>query len=72
VELKDRWVHFQVRHVYYPQPAALLADLHGNDLFQGRVVDVTDDGDGGHYAVVQVDGVKPPLVIAVQHILGVL
>jgi hypothetical protein len=71
VELKDRWVHFQVRHVYHPQPAVLLTELHGEDLFQGRVVDVTD-GEQGRYAVVEVDGVKQPLVIAERHILGVL
>jgi hypothetical protein len=72
VELKDRWVHFHVRNVYYPQPATVLTDLHGDDLFQGRVVDVTDDGDSGRYAVVEVEGVKQPLIVPVRHILGVL
>ena len=42
MELKDRWVHFQVRDVYYPEPAAVLSELHGADLFQGLVVDITD------------------------------
>jgi hypothetical protein len=72
VELKDRWVHFQVRNVYYPQPATVLTDLHGDDLFQGRVVDVTDDGGSGRYAVIEVEGVKQPLIVPVRHILGVL
>jgi len=72
VELKDRWVHFQVRDVYYPEPAAVLSELHGADLFQGLVVDITDGGDSGRYAVVEVEGLKQPLIVAVRHILGVL
>lgn len=72
MELKDRWIHFQARNVYYPEPATVLTDLHGDDLFQGLVVDVTDDGGNGRYAVVEVEGVKQPLVVAVRHILGVL
>jgi hypothetical protein len=72
VELKDRWVHFQIRNVYYPNPATVLAELHGDDLFQGRVVDITDDGDKGQYAVVEVEGVKQPLIVPLRHILGVL
>lgn len=72
VELKDRWVHFQARDVYYPEPASVLTELHGADLFQGKVVDITDGGEEGTYAVVRVEGVKQPLVVAVRHILGVL
>ena len=72
VELKDRWVHFQVRDVYHPEPAAVLNELHGADLFQGLVVDITDGGDSGRYAVIEVEGLKQPLIIAVRHILGVL
>ena len=53
-------------------PRPCLIDLHGDDLFQGLVVDVTDDGGDGTYAVVEVEGVKQPLVVAVRHILGVL
>jgi len=72
VELKDRWIHFLARDVYYPELAAVLTQLHGDDLFQGLVVDVTDDGGNGRYAVVEVEGVKQPIVVAVHHILGVL
>lgn len=72
VELRDRWVHFQARDVYYPEPASVLTELHGDDLFQGKVVDITDGGEEGTYAVIRVEGVKQPLVVAVRHILGVL
>jgi hypothetical protein len=72
VELKDRWIDFQVRHVYYPDPSTVLTELHGDDLFQGLVVDVTDDGEGGRFAVVTVEGVKQPLVVPVRYVRGVL
>ena len=41
-----------------PEPAAVLSELHGADLFQGLVVDITDGGDSGRYAVVEVEGLK--------------
>ncbi len=72
MELKDRWVHFQVRDVYHPEPAAVLTELHGGDLFQGQVLDITDGAGDGRYAVVAVEGLKQPLIVAVRHILGVL
>jgi hypothetical protein len=72
VELRNRWVHFQICDVYYPDPAKVLTDLHGHDVFQGRVVDLTDGGDNGSYAVVEVDGLSQPIVIAVRNLLGVL
>jgi hypothetical protein len=58
--------------MYYPDPASVLAELHGDDLFQGIVIDVTDGGERGRCVVVKVDGVKQPIVVAVRHILGVL
>jgi hypothetical protein len=72
VELKDRWVYFHVRDLFYPQAATVLTELHGNDLFQGRVVDTTDDGESGQYVVVQVDGVAQPLIVPVRDLLRII
>jgi hypothetical protein len=69
----DRWVHFRIRDVYYPDPQKVLAELHGDDLLQGRVVDVTDNrGSEGTFAVVKVEGIETPIVVPLNRILGAL
>ena len=68
---QNRLVHFRIRDVYYPEPQQVLADLHGDDLLQGRVIDVTDNqGREGAYAVIQVDGLDKPLIVSIARIRG--
>ena len=38
--MPDRWVSFRIRDAYHPAPQWLLDRLHGDDLLQGRIVDV--------------------------------
>ena len=69
--LQNRLVHFRIRDVYYPEPQQVLFELHGEDLLQGRVIDVTDnEGREGAYAVIQVDGIDKPLIVALTRIMG--
>jgi hypothetical protein len=71
VTFQNRLVHFRIRDVYYPEPQNVLAELHGDDLLQGRVIDVTDNqGREGAYAVIQVDGLEKPLIVAITRIMG--
>ena len=71
--LKDRWVHFRIRDVYYPDAEKLLSDLHGDDLLQGRVLDVSDDGAArAAFAVVEVEGLAQPVIVPSTRVLGVL
>jgi hypothetical protein len=42
--LKHRLVRFRVRDIYIPDPLEVLNELHGNDILQGKVVDLTDSG----------------------------
>lgn len=73
MELRDRWVHFKIRDVYIPDPEKLLVELYGDDLLQGKVVDLSDSGtQQGAFAVVRVEGVEQPVVVPVERILGVL
>ena len=73
MELRDRWVHFKIRDVYIPDPEKLLVELYGDDLLQGKVVDLSDSGSRqGAFAVVEVEGVEQPVVVPVERILGVL
>jgi hypothetical protein len=71
VALKHRTVNFQIRHVHIPDACEVLMELRGNDLLQGEVVDVTQNGGGkGWFAVVHVDGLKTPLIVPVDQILN--
>lgn len=73
MDLHDRWVHFKVRDVYYPDPSEVLMELHGDDLLQGRVVDLTTgQSRDGAFLVVEVSDMEQPLIVPVKRILGVL
>jgi hypothetical protein len=73
MELRDRWVHFKIRDVYIPDPQKLLDKLYGNDLLQGRVVDLSDSGSHeGTFAVVEVEGIEQPVIVPIERILGVV
>ena len=62
-----------IRDVYVPDPLAVLTELYGSDLLQGLVLDVSDSGAKREaFAVVVVDGVKQPLIVPIEKILGVL
>jgi len=73
MELRNRWVHFKIRDVYIPDPAKVLFDMYGDDLLQGRVVDLSDSGGAqGTFVVVELDGIEDRLIIPLERILGVL
>jgi hypothetical protein len=70
-ELRNRWVHFRVRDVYIPDPQKVLVDLYGDHLLQGRVRELSESDDDS-FAVVEVEGIEMPVIIALDRILGVL
>jgi len=73
MDLRNHWVRFRIRDVYLPDPKALLTDLYGNELLNGKVIDMSDSGtEEGVFAVVEVEGVQQRVIVPVQRILGVL
>ena len=73
MDLRNQRVRFRIRDVYLPDPKALLTDLYGNELLNGKVIDISDSGtEEGVFAVIEVEGVQQPVVVPVQRILGVL
>jgi hypothetical protein len=70
--LKNRLVHFRVCDVYIPDPPEVLNELYGNDILQGKVVDLTDSGEREKaFVVVKVEGVKNLLIIPAEKIIGI-
>lgn len=73
MELRNRWIHFRIRDVFIPDPEALLVALYGNDVLQGRVMELSDSGDKREaFAVVQVEGFTEPVIVPVKQIQGIL
>jgi hypothetical protein len=73
VDLKDQWVNFRIRDVYIPEPQKLLTELHGNDILQGRVVAFSDNEmHDGCFVVLEVEGIREPLVVPMKKVLSVL
>jgi hypothetical protein len=72
-DIKNRLVNFNIRDVYIPDPRELLMDIYGNNILQGKVVDLTDSGSNKHmYAVVEVEGVDYHVIVPVESIVGVV
>jgi hypothetical protein len=70
MELKNRWVHFRICDVYMPDPRQLLVDLHGNDVLEGRVIDLSDSGlEQEAFAVVEVNGLGQRVIVPVERLL---
>ena len=69
--VNDRWVHFRIRDVFHPEPAALLNQLHGDDILQGRVIDMTQSSiDDQTYVVVAVPDLAEHLIVRVDRVFG--
>jgi hypothetical protein len=48
-------------------------ELYGNDILQGKVLDLSDSGTAKQaFAVVEVEGVSHHVVVPMERILGVL
>lgn len=73
MELRNRQVRFRVRDVHIPDPQKLLMELHGDDLLQGKAIDLSDDGvQQETFVVIEVVGLAQPVIIAVDRLLDVL
>jgi hypothetical protein len=58
--------------VYIPDPPEVLNELYGNDILQGKVVDLTDSGEREKaFVVAKVEGVKNLLIIPAEKIIGI-
>jgi hypothetical protein len=67
------WVQFRINDVYVPEPAQILMELHGKDVLQGKIIDVSDSGiQDEAFAVVEVEGLSQPVVVAMKNIKGML
>ena len=70
-QLKNRWVSFRILDVYIPDPAKILMDLHGGDILQGKVIDLSDNGtEKEAFLVIEVKGIEQPVIVPAGCILN--
>jgi hypothetical protein len=66
IELKNHWVRFRIRDACVPPEGTILSELHGEDLLEGMVTDLSDSGAQREtFAVVSVAGLRQPVVVPV-------
>lgn len=72
MDLRNQHVHFRISDIYIPNPHLLIWQLHGDDLLQGKVIDLSDSGSQqAAFAVIEVEGMEHPMIVPVDCLLGV-
>jgi hypothetical protein len=70
--VRNSWVNFRICDAYVPEPVQILMELHGQDQLHGKVIDISDAGSQEEaFAVVEVEGLSQPVVVAMRHIKGI-
>jgi len=70
VNLLNQTVKFRKRDVFWPEPAEMLLDLHGNDPLEGTIVALCDnDSERDAYVVIKVEGIARPLMVPTDHVV---
>jgi len=65
---KNRWVRFRIVDIYIPDPQNILMNLHGHDVLQGQVIDLSDNGTEV-FVVVDVEGIDQPVIVPAGRII---
>ena len=64
--MRNRQVEFPIQDVYFPDKAAVLEELHGKTLVEGRVAELTKGPEGEMFAVIEVEGLAQPVIVPVR------
>jgi hypothetical protein len=72
VDLKNHTVNFRICDIFYPEFEQILFQLHGNDILQGQVVDVSDAGLlNDSFVEVKVPGLQVQVIVPLERILSI-
>ena len=72
MDLKNHTVNFRICDIFYPDCQQILFQLHGNDVLNGRVIDLSESGMvEGSFVEIQVEGLVERVIVPLERILGV-
>lgn len=69
VDLRNQFVRFRISDIYLPDPLVILNQLHGEDVLEGRVVDISDSGTRPEqFAVIEVPELDQMLIVPLERV----
>lgn len=72
MDLKNHTVNFRICDIFYPDCQQILFQIHGNDVLQGRVVDLSESGlVDGSFVEIDVEGLAEKVIVPLERILGI-
>lgn len=70
--LLNRFVRFKVSDVTIPGPQEVVNELYGDDIVQGKVVEITESGALEQaFIVVKVEGMNALLILPAEKVIGI-
>jgi hypothetical protein len=68
-DLRNQFVRFKISDIYLPDPLVILNKLHGEDVLEGRVVDISDSGTRPEqYAVIDVPELDQMIIVPLKRV----
>ena len=72
MDLKNHTVNFRICDIFYPDYQQVLFGLHGNDVLQGRVIDLSaSEATDVSFAEIEVDELEQRVIVPIDRILGI-
>ena len=69
MDLLNQFVRFKISDIYLPDPLVVLTKLHGDDMLQGRVVEISDGGvRPERYAVIDVPELEQMIIVPLERV----
>lgn len=68
-DLRNQFVRFKISDIYLPDPLVILNKLHGEDVLEGRVVDISGSGTRPEkYAVIDVPELDQMIIVPLKRV----
>jgi hypothetical protein len=68
-ELRNQFVRFKISDIYLPDPLVILNKLHGEDMLEGRLVDISVSGSRPEqFAVIDVPELDQMIIVPLKRV----
>lgn len=69
VDFRKQFVRFKISDIYLPDPLVILNKLHGEDVLEGRVVDISESGARPEqFAVIDVPELDQMIIVPLARV----
>jgi len=68
-DLRNQQVRFRISDIYLPDPLVILNKLHGEDMLEGRVLEISDSETRPEkFAVIEVPGLDQIIIVPLERV----